>query len=111
MPVASWENLDVFLDPVNGFAVVARIFPARRDAFDASVILDETGITATLGAQYSREETAIRIGGKESDLKGLNRGDMVKIGPRTFDVMSPPYPDGTGWASLRIAAQQGSSGR
>lgn len=111
MPLAAWENLDAFLDPVSGFAVVAQIIPSTGPARPARVIFDEAGVDATLGGQYTRDDTTPTISGKEVDLTGLVRGDQVTVSGRTFDVMAAPDPDGTGWATVRLAAARGSSGR
>ncbi|MBL4929335.1 head-tail joining protein [Fuscibacter oryzae] len=111
MPLAPWEDLDDFLDPDMGFAVVAQIIPSTGPTRSARVIFDESGVNAALGKQYVREDTAPVISGKASDFAGLARKDRVIIAGRTFDVMESPEPDGTGWATLRLSAQAGSGGR
>lgn len=111
MPLAAWEDLDAFLDPDFGFAVDAQITPSTGPARLARVIFDEAGVDAALGGQFTRDDTTPAISGKESDLKGLVRGDQITVAGRIFDVMSAPEPDGTGWATVRLAAARGSSGR
>lgn len=105
MSAPSWENLDDFLgtDENGGFATPAVFTLADGTVRPAvNVIFDDPRLDAELG-EYVAETTDPFVTGKESDLRGIRRGDMVTVNGREFDVLSSPRPDGTGMALVRLA--------
>jgi len=93
------ENLSVFFN-VRGFAVYARIRVGRRTR-RIKVIFDEPYLNPQLG-EYDMETREPRFTCKESDVRGLARGDTVDVHGKTFDVLAVE-PDGTGIAIVRLA--------
>lgn len=102
----SWENLDDFLQTDNdgGFAIAAVIQFSGGGTRAIWVIFDDPYLNAQLG-EYEADTSEPRISGKEVDLAGVQRGDTVTVTGETFDVMTSPQPDGTGWALVTMARQ------
>lgn len=102
----SWENLDDFLqtDDDGGFAQAAVIQFQAGGTRTISVLFDDPYLNAQLG-EYEADTSEPRISGKETDLAGVRRGDVVTVAGETFDVMTSPQPDGTGWALVTMARQ------
>lgn len=100
----SWENLDDFLqlDSNGGFATPAVIQFQDGGTRTISVIFDDPYLNAQLG-EYEADTSEPRISGKETDLAGVRRGDVVTVAGETFDVMTSPQADGTGWALVTMA--------
>lgn len=105
----SWENLDDFLqlDESGGFATPAVIQFQGGGARTVQVLFDDPYLNAQLG-EYEADTSEPRISGKEVDLLGIFRGDVVTVAGETFDVMASPEADGTGWALVRLARQDAS---
>lgn len=101
-----WENLDDFLEPdsTGGFAQPAVIEFQAGGTRTINVIFDDPYLNAQLG-EYEADTSQPRISGKEVDLAGVLRGDVVTVADETFDVMTSPQPDGTGLAMLVLARQ------
>lgn len=106
MPAPSWENLDDFLagDENGGFATPAVFTLADGSTRTVSVIFDDPMLDAKLG-EYIAESSEPRVTGKETDLVGIRRYDVVTVAGRTFDVLTSARPDGTGMALVRLAPQ------
>lgn len=102
----SWENLDDFLqtDDNGGFAQPAVIHFQAGGSRTVNVIFDDPYLNAQLG-EYEADTSEPRIGGKETDLVGVRRGDEVEVAGERFDVMTSPQADGTGWALVTMARQ------
>jgi hypothetical protein len=98
----SWDKLDVFTS-VKDFGVLATIVLADGSQRQVPGIYDEPYMNAHLG-EYENDSSAPRFTAKESDLAGIKRGDVATIGGKQYDVMRHPEPDGTGMATLRLAA-------
>lgn len=113
----SWENLDDFLqtDDDGGFANTAVIHFKVGGSRTVSVIYDDPYLDADLG-EYVADTSDPRVNGKETDFAGVTRGDTITIttGPagnttaETFDIMTNPKADGTGWAVLKLARKDDS---
>lgn len=102
----SWENLDDFLqtDVDGGFAEPAVIQFQGGGTRTINVQFDDPYLNAQLG-EYEADTSEPRISGKETDMAGMRRGDVVTVTGETFDVLSSPQPDGTGWALVKMARQ------
>ena len=102
----SWENLDDFLqlDDDGGFATPAVIQFQDGGTRTVNVLFDDPYLKAELG-EYEADTSEPRISGKETDLAGVRRGDVVTVAGETFDVLTSPQADGTGWALVTMARQ------
>lgn len=102
----SWENLDDFLqaDVDGGFAQPAVVRFQNGSSRTIRVLFDDPYLNAQLG-EYEADTSEPRISGKESDMAGIRRGDEVTVAGETFDVMTSPQADGTGWALVTMARQ------
>ena len=110
----SWENLDDFLqnDDDGGFANTAVIHFQTGGTRPVTAIYDDPYMDATLG-EYVADTSNPRLNGKETDFVGVTRGDTVTITTgaapnitvETFDILTNPQPEGTGWAVLELARQ------
>lgn len=100
----SWENLDDFLatDDDGGFAQPAVIQFQAGGTRTIKVIFDDPYLNAQLG-EYEADTSEPRISGKEVDMVGISHGDYVTVAGETFDVLSSPQADGTGWALVKLA--------
>lgn len=100
----SWEDLDDFLDTDDdgGFAQTAVIQFQGGGTRAVKVIFDDPYLNAQLG-EYEADTSEPRISGKEVDMVGIRSGDYVTVAGETFDVISSPQPDGTGWALVTLA--------
>ena len=103
MPTPAWDDLDAFLS-ADEFAVRATIRLQDGGARVVLGIFDDPYLNAQLG-EYEVDTTRPRFTCKESDVIGVLRGDMVDIDGRTYDVLASAQPDGTGMATLEMAAQ------
>jgi hypothetical protein len=105
MPALAWEDLSQFLRP-DEFG--ARISVARASGGTASfaAIFDDPFLDAQLG-EYVLETSEPRLIGRAADMLGIARGDVATIDGRAYDVMSAPQGDGSGMATLRLAAADG----
>lgn len=104
MPKPAWENLDDFLatDDDGGFAISAIIRFQDGTQKTVTVIYDEPYFNAQLG-EYDADASQPRITGKESDLVGVRRGDLVQIDGTTYESLTSYQPDGTGMAMVSLA--------
>ena len=102
----SWENLDDFLqtDDNGGFANTAVIHFQTGGSRTVSAIFDDPYLDAELG-EYVADTSQPRLNGKETDFAGIRRGDTVTVTGETFDILTSPKPDGTGWAVIELARQ------
>lgn len=100
----SWEDLDDFLqtDDDGGFATAAVIQFQAGGTRTISVLFDDPYLNAQLG-EYEADTSEPRISGKEADMVGITRGDLVTVAGETFDVLTSPQADGTGWAMVTMA--------
>jgi len=99
----AWEDLGDFLQPesAGGFAKVATI-PGKPDGVPG--IFDEPYLDAQVG-EYRPDILQPRFTAAAADLAGIKRGDRVTIDGTQYAVKSNE-PDGTGMATLRLAAGQ-----
>ena len=102
MPSADWEDLDEFLDPDDFAKKVALDTQAGR--FFVTGIFDSPYLNAELG-EYELDTVRPRFLGKMAELKDARRGDTLTLGDVIYDVMSGAQPDGTGMATLELAAR------
>lgn len=100
----SWEDLDDFLqtDDDGGFAQTAVIQFQAGGTRTIKVIFDDPYLNAQLG-EYEADTSEPRISGKEADLVGVRARDLVTVAGETFDVLTSPQADGTGWAMVTMA--------
>lgn len=108
MPIQSWEDLDDFLDE-DDFAVPAVIHLQGGGLVSLSVIFDDPNVNAALGDAFVRDDVQPRATCKEALVPAVRRGDTITVtfptGPRTYDILTAPQPDGTGLAVLELATQ------
>lgn len=104
MPKPAWDDLDAFLDG-DEFAVKATIRLQEGGTRVVLGIFDDPYLNAQLG-EYELDTARPRFTCKEADVIGVQRGDLVDIDGRTYDVLTGAQPDGTGMALLDLAAQQ-----
>lgn len=104
MPKPSWENLDEFLgtDDDGGFATPAILISQAGGRKTVSVIFDDPYFATQL-AGFEADATQPFITGKECDLAGVRRGDIVKIGNQNYEALTSCQPDGTGMATIGLA--------
>lgn len=102
----SWEDLGDFLqtDDDGGFATVAVIQFQDGGSRSVAVLFDDPYLNAQLG-EYEADTSEPRISGRESDMAGVTRGDLVTVGGETFAAMASPEADGSGWALVRMARE------
>lgn len=101
MPAPAWENLDAFLG-LDEFAVEAQLLFADGSEAHARVIFDEAFYDPQVG-EYVVEGTQPRVLGKEAELGGLARGDVLMVGGIRYDVTRGAQEDGTGMATVILA--------
>lgn len=103
----SWENLDDFLqiDEDGGFGTTAVFLLHTGETRSVVVLFDDPYLNAQLG-EYEADTSEPRISGKESDLLGVERGDTVSVAGETFDVLTGPQADGTGWALVTLSRME-----
>lgn len=105
----SWENLDDFLqtDDDGGFANTAVIHFQTGGSRTVKAIFDDPYLMSEIG-EYDADTSQPRLNGKEVDFAGVNRGDTVTVTGETFDILTSPQADGTGWAIIKMARQNAS---
>ena len=103
MPRLPGDDLDAFLN-ADEFAVHATVRLQEGGTRIVRGIFDDPYLNAQLG-EYEIDTTRPRLTCKESDVIGVLRGDVVDIDGRTYDVLASAQPDGTGMATLEMAAQ------
>lgn len=105
----SWENLDDFLqaDDDGGFANTAVIHFKTGGSRTVKAIFDDPYLDADIG-EYVADTSQPRLNGKEVDFAGVTRGDTVTVTGETFDILTSPQADGTGWAIITMARQDAS---
>jgi hypothetical protein len=101
MPAPSWETLDDFLSP-DEFGIAATVSLQGGATREVVGIFDDAFMNAELG-EYELDTTQPRLLVKAIDAAGIARGDEVTIDGETFDVLTSPQGDGTGWATLVMA--------
>lgn len=101
MPAPAWEDLDDFLS-LDEFAVTATVALQSGESRQVRGIFDDAFMNAELG-EYELDTTQPRLLVKEASAAEIDRGDEVTIGDDTFDVLTGPQVDGTGWAVLVMA--------
>ena len=102
----SWENLDDFLqtDDDGGFANTAVIHFQTGGSRTVKAIFDDPYLMSEIG-EYDVDTSQPRLNGKEVDFAGVTRGDTVTVTGETFDILTSPQADGTGWAIIKMARQ------
>lgn len=102
----SWENLDDFLqtDDDGGFANTAVIHFQTGGSRTVKAIFDDPYLMSEIG-EYDADTSQPRLNGKEVDFAGVTRGDTVTVTGETFDILTNPQADGTGWAVITMARQ------
>lgn len=102
----SWENLDDFLqaDDDGGFANTAVIHFQTGGSRTVKAIFDDPYLMSEIG-EYDADTSQPRLNGKEVDFAGVTRGDTVTVTGETFDILTSPQADGTGWAIIKMARQ------
>lgn len=105
----SWENLDDFLqtDDDGGFANTAVIHFQTGGSRTVKAIFDDPYLMSEIG-EYDADTSQPRLNGKEVDFAGVTRGDTVTVTGETFDILTSPQADGTGWAIIKMARQDAS---
>lgn len=107
MPAASWEDLDDFLDPQDGFAFPAVITLQSGITIPLNVIFDEKAREADAHDAFTFDTGEPCAQCREDLVVNVARGDSIAItfpdGVRTFDVRAAAKPDGTGWAVLPLS--------
>lgn len=99
----AWDDLTAFVD-TDDFAVTATHTPATGQPRQVRGVFDDSHLDASLG-EYDADTTDPRFAGIASELDGIKRGDSLQIAGQDYAVLKPPQPDGTGMATVRLAAQ------
>lgn len=103
MPAPDWEDLDDFLDE-EVFATPVTITRADGVVLTLSGIYEDQYMDAQLG-EYMMDTDRPRVWCKQSDVPGVQRGDICEVDAATYDVMGQPQGDGTGMAMLDLAVR------
>jgi len=103
MPAPDWEDLGDFFDLVD-FGVKAVVRFQAGGEREIVGIFDDPSITASLGV-YVSDTTDPHFLCKETDAKGIRRGDFFVLNDVVHDILRDPKLDGTGVAMLILAAQ------
>lgn len=100
----SWENMDDFLatDDDGGFATPAIIVSQAGGRKTVNVIFDDPCFNAQLSG-FEADASQPFITGKATDLVGVRRGDLIKIGTQSYEALTSYQPDGTGMATVKLA--------
>ena len=99
MPTLGWEDRDAFLS-LDEFGITATVTPQDGGPSRSIVgIFDDAFLNAQLG-EYDLDTTQPRFLCKSEDVDGILRGDIAIIDGETFDVLTSPQVDGTGFATL-----------
>ena len=101
MPHPPWEDLSEFFDP-DEFATTAIITRDEEQIGEVLGIFDDPNQVAELG-EYEHDHPVPRFVCKEVDAALIERGDVLTIEGKEFDVMQEPELDGTGIATLILA--------
>jgi hypothetical protein len=101
--IKPWDDLDAFVN-ADEFAVKATVRLQEGGTRVILGIFDDPYLNAQLG-EYEIDTTRPRLLCKEADVIGVIRGDLVDIDGRVYDVLASAQPDGTGMATLEMAAQ------
>lgn len=106
MPAPAWEDLDAFLQD-DDFATPAVITLQAGGTIALSVIFDDPARNADAG-EYTHDTTGPKATCREDLVAAVKRGDSIaialRLGTRTFDILRAPDGDGTGMATLILAA-------
>jgi len=100
---APFDDLDVFLS-TDEFAVAAVVTLLDGTTRQVRGIFDDPYMNAQLGG-YEQDSTDPRLFCKWADTEGIERGCSVAIGAAVYDVLAGAQGDGTGMATLRLAAR------
>lgn len=101
MPRPIWDELEQFVDSDDFATIVTlQMQDGRERVFPA--IYDDPYLNAQLG-EYEVDTARPRLNCMEQHVVGVTRGDRVIIGDYTFDILSAPQADGTGFAMLQLA--------
>jgi hypothetical protein len=101
MPAPAWENLDEFLD-LEDFAFAASVQLRDGSTRQVAGIFDDPYMNAQLG-EYDLDTSKPRFTAKETDLAGVDRGDVVTLAGKQYDVLTGPQSTGDGLAVLQLA--------
>lgn len=103
MPAPAWEDLGAFFD-TDDFGVRATVRFQAGGSRDIVGHFDDPSINPTLGAYDADTNDPVFLC-KETDAKGIRRGDEFILCDVIHDILAEPKLDGTGVAQLRLAAQ------
>lgn len=99
-----WEDLCDFLN-TDEFAVSAVLQPQDGEPRSIVGIFDEPFLDAELG-EYRMDQVAPRFLCCADHVAGVLRGDTLTVNGQTYDILAAPQADGTGMATLRMAARR-----
>jgi hypothetical protein len=99
----SWDNLDAFLQP-DDFAITVSVTPQGGVLREIRGIFDEPYLNTQIG-EYEADAAMPRVTCKARDVADLRVKDAVKVGGKTYYLLTGPQPDGTGMAVLSLAAE------
>ncbi len=102
MPHPDWEDLSAFFDP-DEFATTAVVTREGELVVEVLGIFDDPNEVASLG-DYELDHPTPRFVCPEVDIAAARKGDVVTIEGKAFDLMQEPELDGTGIATLILAA-------
>jgi len=103
MPHPDWEDLSAFFDP-DEFATSAVIARGSETVAEVLGIFDDPNQVARLG-EYELDHVGPRFVCSEVAVAGVIKGDTATIEGTTWDIIREPELDGTGIATLMLAAQ------
>ena len=98
MPNPPWESLSDFFHP-DEFATLAIITRDSENVGEVLGIFDDPNQIASLG-EYDHDHTVPKFVCSETDAAAIERGDVVTIEGKDFDLIEEPQLDGTGIATL-----------
>lgn len=101
MPTPAWDDLDAFVS-TDDFAIPITLTLQSGEVRTFPGIFDDPYLNAQLG-EYEADISRPRVACRESHVAGVTRGDTLTLDGRTFDVLTAPHADGTGFASLELA--------
>ena len=99
-----WEDLGAYLN-TDEFAVTAVLHPQDDEPRSIVGIFDEPFMDAELG-EYRMDQIAPRFLCRADQVADVQRGDVLEVQGRMLDILAAPQADGTGMATLRMAARR-----
>jgi len=101
MSTPHWDDITDFID-FDDFAINCTLRMQTGMVRKFLGIFDDPYLNSQLGS-YESDTNRPTIHCLERDVLGVARGDRVDVDKKSFDVLSAPHVDGTGFAVLELA--------